>query len=175
MEEAYVDSDNNSSYSYLKGIAHAIADRRLYGWRFFWTSIPLLVFGILIQFAIIYVNNRLALLVYAPILILVILISGLGAKNLGTGFQTIGRGLSFLFLMTSALSSLLPFYIKFDNSLNGYLQFFLIVAVTSIALIVAIVELTILGQRVSLRSSSGLKDDFFADQKKRWQTKLQHR
>jgi len=112
--------------------------------------------------------------IYVPIFISLVLVSGLASKNFtrrtvhNTGYID-----CFLFLLVSVLASTLPF-ILMQQSVTawGLLQLSLVFAVSTIATIMAIVEVAVLGQRISLRESALLEGHFFRKQKRLWETKL---
>lgn len=152
----------------LKEMFHAILDKRLYGFSFLSLSCPLLAVGFVIEVLIEYALNRATLLFYVPLFIALVLVSGLGSKNYFGEIPNMGHLRGFLFLVASVLAAVTPFLLKFPDDLNGLLQFSLILAISTLALTIAIVEVTVFGQRVSLRNSIQLTDDFFKKQKKVW-------
>jgi len=152
---------------------HAILDKRLYGFSFFLLSGPLLAVGFIIEVLIEYALNRAMLLFYVPIFIALVLVSGLGSKNYEREIPNMGHFRGFLFLITSVLAAPLPFLLRFPNDLNGLFQFSLTFAISTLALTIAIIEVTVFGQRVSLRNKIGLTDDFFKNQKKVWKKNLE--
>jgi hypothetical protein len=79
----------------------------------------------------------------------------------------------FLFLIVSVLAITFPLLAKFSNDVYGLFQFLLTFSVSTIALIVAIVEVTVLGHRVSLRANLHLDDGFFKKQKMIWEKDLE--
>jgi hypothetical protein len=127
---------------------------------FFWRSGPLLALGFVTPVSIYLVLNRFMLLSYVPLFIMLILVSGLGSKNFGQEFHNIGYFRGFVFLIASVLASIFAFTLRVDTW-YGLFQVILILAISSCALVTAIVEVTIWGQRVSLRNSIGLTDEFF--------------
>ena len=151
---------------------HVIFDKRLYRPDFFWRAGPLLALGFVTHVSIYLVLNRLMLLNYVPLFIMLILISGLGSKNFGREVHNIGYFRGFVFLLASVLASTLAFTLRLENTWYGLFQFTLIFAISNFALVIAIVEVTIWGQRVSLRNSIGLTDEFFGKQKKVWKREL---
>ena len=157
----------------LQKMIHAIIDKRLYGFSFFLLSGPLLAVGFVIEVLIEYTLNRAMLLFYVPIFIALVLVSGLGSKNYGQEIPNMGHFRGFLFLIASVLAVPLPFLLRFPNDLNGLFQFSLTFAISTLALTIAIIEVTVFGQRVSLRNKIGLTDDFFKNQKKVWKKNLE--
>jgi hypothetical protein len=159
----------------LQQILHAILDKRLYGFSFFFSSGPLLAIGFLIEVIIYYVLNRQMLPFYVLLFIALVLTSGLASKNYVQTREVPNMGYfrGFLFLIASVLAAVTPFLFRFPQNLNGLFQFLLTFSISAVALIVAIVEVTVYGQRVSLRKSIQLDEDFFKKQKKIWEEKLE--
>lgn len=156
-------------------IFESIFDRRLYGTSFIWISGPLLAVGLATQILIYLVLNKIMIWVYVPLFAFLVLISGLGSKNVKAEFYNIGHFRGFLFLLASALASTVPFILPPQaNSAYNLYQFFLTFAVSNVALTIAIVEVTVLGQRVSLRESAHLDGRFFTRQEKLWQEQLKN-
>jgi hypothetical protein len=104
---------------------------------------------------------------------MLIFVSGLGSKNLGREVHNMGRFRGFLFLVASVLASTLPFTLaQPSDPLYGLYRFRLLFCISTVALTIAVVEVTVWGQRVSLRNNMQLTDDFFKKQKKVWEEKL---
>jgi len=158
-----------------QAILLAIFDKRLYGSGFFLTSGPPLVVGLVMESAIIYVLNRPILLLYVPMFFAMVLVSGLGSKNFAQTREVPNMGYlrGYLFLIVSALAIAFPFYAKFSNDIYGLSQFLVTFSVSIAALTVAIVEVAVLGQRVSLRNSIHLHEGFFKQQKRIWEKGLE--
>jgi len=157
----------------LQEVFHAIFDKRLYGFSFFWRTGPFLGLGFVTQVLIYLVLNRLMLYIYIPLFIMLILTSGLGSKNFRREVHNMGYFRGFLFLLASVLASTLPFTLRLENTWYGLYQFHLTFAISNLTLVIAIVEVTIWGQRVSLRKNMRLNDDFFEKQKKVWEKNLE--
>lgn len=159
----------------LKEMSDVILDRRLYGSAFFWLSGPLLAVGLAIEFIIYHILNPLMFLFYASLFIALILISGLASKNCvrTREISNMGHFRGFLFLIASVLAVPVPFLLRFSDNLSGFLLFLLTFAISTLALTIAIVEVTIFGQRVSLRDKIGLTNDFFKRRRTAWEGKLQ--
>lgn len=153
---------------------HSILDRRLYySSSFLLQTCPLLVIGLFFEIIIFVTLNPPMLFVYVPTFVLMILVAGLAAKNYALEVHNMGYFKGFLFLLTSALASTAPFILfKPGDSLSASFQFILTFAISTIALTLAIVEITVWGQRASLRRSMKLEHDFFKRQKKVWEEKL---
>jgi hypothetical protein len=158
----------------LRQILHAILDKRLYGFSFFFSSGPLLAIGFLIEVIIYYVLNRQMLSFYVLLFIALVLTSGLGSKNYVQTREVPNMGYfrGFLFLIASVLAAVTPFVFSFSQDIYGLFQFSLAFGISTAALTTAILEVTVLGQRVSLRKSIQLDEDFFKKQKKIWEEKL---
>ncbi len=161
--------------SFFQEIRNAIFDRRLYGFSFFLLSGPPLAMSLLIMGIIYNALNPLMFLLYAPLFFILVLISGLGSKNyaLKREVPNIGHFRGLLLLIASYLAVATPFLMKFPNDLIGLFQFLLLFGVSTLALTVAFVDMTIFGQRVSLRSKIQLTDDFLDKQKKAWKKELE--
>jgi len=113
------------------------------------------------------------LLTYLPLFFVLILISGSASKNFFFEVPNMGYYRGFLFLIASALASTCPFIIRFENNWYGLSQLLLTFTISNLALTIAIVEVTIWGQRVSLREKIRLNDNFFRQQKKIWKKALE--
>jgi hypothetical protein len=84
-----------------------------------------------------------------------------------------GRFRVFLFSFISLMASAVPFTISRPSDpwlATG--QYFLLYSISTLALTLAVTEITIYGQRISLRESMKLTDDFFKNQKKIWVKEL---
>ncbi len=149
--------------------------RRLYGPRFFWISGPPLAVGLAVEITIDYALNRLILLLYVPMFFALVLVSGLGSKNFARTQEVpnMGHLRGSLFLITSTLAIAFPFLAKFPNDMYGLFQFLLTFSVPTVALTLAIVEVTVLGQRISLRDNVHLDDGFFKKRKRIWEKELE--
>jgi hypothetical protein len=158
--------------TYVKTILHTILDRRLYGRTFCLNCLPFLAFGISFQSAIIFALNRQMLALYLPTAIGVVLFSALGAKNTAREFYCIGYYLGLLFLFASVLAETLTFLIQVQNSLFGTFQIVAVFSISTVAFVISTVHIAVWGQRVSLRVSAGLTDDFFRKKKKKWENEL---
>jgi hypothetical protein len=156
-------------------ILYAVLDRRLYGPSFFLFSGPPLGLGFVMEVSIYRVLNQQWLAVYVPLFVMMVLISGLGSKNLSRRQEVSNMGYfrGFLFLIASVLAAAFPFLIRFQSDLNGLFQFVLTFALSTVALTMAIVEVTIFGQRISLRNNIGLNIELFKKQKKVWENNLE--
>lgn len=159
----------------LREIFLAIFDRRLYGPGFFLVGGPPLAVGLAVEILIAYTLTRSMLLLYVPLFFVLELVSGLGSKNFARTQEVpnMGHLRGFLFLIVSALAIAFPFLAKFPNDTYGLFQFLLTFSVSAVALTVAIVEVTVLAQRISLRDNVHLDDGFFKKQKKIWQKDLE--
>jgi hypothetical protein len=110
-----------------------------------------------------------------PVFFALVLVSGLGSKNFARTQEVpnMGHLRGFLFLIVSAFAVVFPFLMKFPNDMYGLFQFLSTVSISNVALTVAIVEVTVLGQRVSLRDNIRLNDGFFKKQKMIWEKDLE--
>ena len=73
----------------------------------------------------------------------------------------------------SVMASLAPFTVSQPSDLwLATAQFLFLYGISTIALTVAVVEITVYGQRISLRNSMKLDAEFFKKQKKIWTKKL---
>jgi hypothetical protein len=149
-------------------------DIRLYGRNFFIISVPWLILGFLLLSAIPWQMDKKFLLIYIPTYIVLILVAGLLSKNFKKVFKTMNYYVSIIFLVASVLSFNALFTFHLENTLIGNIQFLLIFILSYIALVVAIIYITVLGQRVSLRMSIPFKDDFFDKQKKEWEFQIKN-
>lgn len=154
------------------GKLHAVFDWRLYGRTFLLRSLPFLVIGLLIQSYVIFVLNRQVLSFYVPLAFGLILICALGAKNVSREFRPIGYYLGLLFLFASLLAETSTFLIRVENSLYGAFQILLVFFISIAAFTISITHIAVWGQRVSLRDSARLTDDFFKKQKEKWENEL---
>lgn len=136
------------------------------------SGLPLAV-GVLVVALMEYALNRLMLLFFVPTFLVLILVSGLGSKNFQREVPNMGHFRSFLFLIVCALAIFFPFLAKYSDDMYGFFQFLLTFSVSAVALIVAIVEVTVLGQRISLRANLHLDDSFFKKQKTLWEKDLE--
>jgi hypothetical protein len=161
-------------YPSLKEIRFAVLDKRLYGPKFFWTSGPMLACGFALDFGIIYAINRLMLVSYVPIFFVLVLLSSLSSKNVGKEVLNIGYFRSVIFFLASVLAVAFSvlFLARLPNNYVGVSEFLLTFIVSTVALIVAIIEVTVLGQRVSLRDSIHFDEGFFKEQKEVWEKDL---
>jgi hypothetical protein len=159
----------------LREVFSAIFDRRLYGPTFLIDSVPFLavVFGV--QVSIYIALNSVMLYVYVPLFVMLVFVSGFGTKNMSfrREVHSMGQFRVFLFSLASVMASLAPFTVnKPADPLQASAEFLLLYGISTLALTVAIVEITIYGQRISLRKSMELTVDFFKKQKKIWTEKL---
>jgi hypothetical protein len=158
----------------VRRLISTVFDKRLYGLRsFVFLSGPFLAIGFIIQVSIYLAISPLQLFIYAPLFVVLILVSGIGSKNLGKENNNVGFYRGFLFFMASILASVTPFLVKLPSDPNqASFQFLLLSGVSAIALIIAIIDITVCGQRISLRESMKLTNTFFKKQKTVWEKKL---
>lgn len=150
----------------------AIFDWRLYGRTFLLRSLPFLVIGFLIQSYLVFVLNRQVLAFFAPFVFVLILVCALGAKNVSREFRPIGYYLGLLFLIASLLAETSAFLIRVENSLYGAFQILLVFSISIAAFVISTTHIAVWGQRVSLRESARLTDDFFKKKKEKWKNEL---
>jgi hypothetical protein len=144
-----------------------LIDKRLYLHSFFFHAFPFIIIGLSVEVLICIALNPSMLLIYLLVFGIIILVSGLGAKNYFAEVYAMGRFEGFLFLLSSMLASSTPFVLlKPTNSLNYLFLYLLIFTISTSALILSIIEITIRGQRVSLRQNINITKDFFDKQKK---------
>jgi len=162
-------------HSKLQGILLTVFDKRLYGLQFFLISGPPLAVGLAIEVSIYYALKSPLLLSYVFVFLALVLICGIGSKNFGREREVPNMGYfrSFLFLIVSVLAVTFPFLAHFSNNLYGFFDFLLTYTISVLALTVAVVEVTILGQRTSLRKSIHLDVEFFKKQRAIWEERLQ--
>jgi len=160
----------------LREILRAIMDRRLFGLdTFFLYSGPLLTVGFVIQVMIYLSLNRLFLYIYIPSFIFLVLVSALASKNFALReVNNMGHFRCSLFMLASVLASLAPFVVnKPEDPLMATFQFSLLYFIYTLSLTIAVVEVTVYGQRISLRSNMHLTDDFLKKRRKIWKEKLE--
>jgi hypothetical protein len=158
--------------TYASAVLHAILDRRLYGRTFFLNCLPFLAFGIVFQSLVISMLNKPMLALYLPTAVGLVLFSALGSRNFAREFYCIGYHLGLLFLLASVLAETSTFLLHVENSPFGAFQIIVVFAISTMAFVISTVHIAVWGQRVSLRMSAGLTDDFFRKQKKEWKNEL---
>ena len=148
----------------------AILDRRLYGRSFFVRSAPFLAVIFTLQMTIYISLSSPLLYFYAPLFVALVIVSGFGSKNMSSHTRetwSMGRFRVFLFSVISVMSTAVPFTIRQPSDpwlATG--QYLLLFSISAIALTLAVTEITVDGQRISLRNSMKLTEDFFKNQKK---------
>jgi hypothetical protein len=159
----------------LRELFFALFDRRLYGTDFLIDSVPLLAIVFTIQVSIYIAMRSVALYFYVPLFIILVIFSAFGSKNLSFGREvhSMGHFRVFLFSLASVMASLAPFTVKIPSDpLQASAQFLLLYVVSTLALTLSIIEITIYGQRISLRNSMKINVNFYKKQKKIWTEKL---
>jgi hypothetical protein len=158
----------------LPELVSAIFDRRLYGTAFFTSSVPLLILTFSIQMLVYVVLKTPMMYVYIPLFVMLVMVSAFGSKNMtGREVHSMGHFRVFLFSIVSVMASLAPFTVnKPSDPWLATAQFLFLYGISTIALTVAVVEITVYGQRISLRNSMKLDSEFFKKQKKIWAEKL---
>jgi hypothetical protein len=154
----------------------AILDRRLYGRSFFGNSVPFLIVIFAIQMTIYISLNSWMLYLYTPLFFMLVFVSGFGSKNMSSRKRethSMGQFRIFLFSFISVMASAAPFTISQPSDpVLATGQYLLLYGISTLALTLAVTEITIYGQRLSLRRSMRLTADFFKNQKKAWAEKL---
>jgi hypothetical protein len=154
----------------------AILDRRLYERSFLGNSGPFLVVIFAIQMTIYISLNSWMLYLYVPLFFMLVFVSGFGSKNMSSRKRethSMGQFRVFLFSFISIMASSVPFTVRQPSDpwlATG--QYLLLYGISTLALALAVTEITIYGQRISLRKSMELTDGFFKNQKKIWAEKL---
>ena len=118
------------------------------------------------------------LYIHVPLFVTLLMVSGFGSKNMSPRahkreIHSMGPIRVFLFTLISVMASVAPFIVSQPS--DPWLapaQYPLLYGISTLALTIAVVEITIYGQRISLRTSLGLTDDFFKNQKEIWAEKL---
>ncbi|MEM3697396.1 MAG: hypothetical protein QXQ94_07860 [Candidatus Bathyarchaeia archaeon] len=139
-------------------------------------SLPILGIVFIINSIILFVFGYWLVILYAILLLSYVLVSALPAKNVARDFQAVELWLSSLFLLASVIAEAFA-TIAFFNGLFGYtlvsfLEYFLLFIISNIALLISVLHVTVYGQRVSLRESASLVDNFFTEQKRVWKNEL---
>jgi hypothetical protein len=158
----------------LHEVLSAVFDRRLYGTAFFAESIPLLAITFSVQVAV-YVGLKSPMLyAYMPLFVILVILSAIWSKNMsGKEVHSMGHFRVFLFSLASVMASLAPFTVsKPSDPWLATSEFLLLYGISTLALTIAVVEITVYGQRISLRNSMKLDAEFFKKQKKTWAEKL---
>lgn len=168
--------------SRLNELRDIIIDKRLYGKAFFFISVPMLMLGVILHLIIFWITNTLVIVVYVPLMILFVLLSGLFSKNAEIKiknyslkeYYSIGYSLSLIFMLTSVFAySTQSTFFYLNDSIIGFVKLLLIMAIIDSALLISMFQITMLGQRISFRNSINLTDNFFKKQKKEWENKLE--
>jgi len=157
----------------LQAMFLAVFDRRLYSWGFVWKSAFFLGFILIVPSYAFFLFNWPTLITYVSGFLVYFLISGLFSKNFGKReFPLMPFWLSFLFLMISILAFTFFFVARVENTAYGLFQSLLLFMLPILALLISVPEITILGQRFSLRMNIGLTDRFIDNQNKIWKKGL---
>lgn len=158
----------------LRELVSVIFDRRLYGTAFFTSSVPLLILTFSIQMIVYVVLKTPMMFAYIPLFVMLVIISALGSKNMsGREVHSMGHFHILLFSLTSVMASLAPFTVSQPSDpWLATAEFLFLYGISTLALTFAVVEITVYGQRISLRNSMKLDAEFFKKQKKIWAEKL---
>jgi hypothetical protein len=105
---------------------------------------------------------------------MLVLVSAFGSKNMTRReVHSMGHFRVFLFSIVSVMASLAPFTVNQPSDpWLATAQFLFLFSISTIALTIAVVEITMYGQRISLRNSMKLDSKFFKKQQKIWSEKL---
>jgi len=152
---------------------HAIWDRNLYGFSFFFRSLPFLGVGLVIQYYAYYISNPQLLLIYVTTFIALIALTALFAKNFKKSFHPMQWWLACLFFYASILSKAFAFVGSFESTIIGFLQRLLVLSISEITLFLSLIAIVALGQRISLRRNVGLTDNFFDKGRNKWESELE--
>jgi len=147
---------------------NAIIDRNLYGRSFFTKSFLYLVIGVIVQYYTFYLLTPQWLIIYIFFYIGLLLISGAFAKNVKREFHPMGWWLAYLMFLTSFISKAFAIIAPFENTILGFMERLLIVAISEPAFLISIITIAVFGQRISLRKNIGLDDNLFDKEKNRW-------
>jgi hypothetical protein len=158
----------------LRELFSVIFDRRLYGTAFFTSSFPLLILTFSIQMIVYVVLKTPLMYVYISVFVMLVILSALWSKNMSCReFHSMGHFRIFLFSLTGVMASLAPFTVSQPSDpWLAIAEFLFLYGISTLALTFAIVEITVYGQRISLRNSMKLDAEFFKKQKKIWAEKL---
>ena len=158
--------------SEIRNIALEIFDRRLYGTGFFRNFLYCLI-PFAVVFYIIYLINPNQSIFFLIAYIAFILITGLFSKNYHRFyFHPMDLLFSWFFIFSSIISLAYCFVAKFPRSLIGFLQLLLIMIIAVLSFCFSSMHIIVLSQRRSLREKIGFKDNFFENQKEKWNMKL---
>ena len=158
----------------LREVLSAIFDRRLYGTAFFIYSVPLLIVTFSIQMAV-YIGLKSPMLyAYIPLFVILVILSAVWSKNMSSReVPSMGYFRLLLFSLASVMASLAPFTVSQPSDpWLATAQFLLLYGISTLVLTFAVVEITVYGQRISLRNSVKSDVEFFKKQKKVWAEKL---
>jgi len=159
--------------SKLNSMLDIIKDKNLYGRNFFFSSLPSLIVGLVIQYYIYYLLTPQLLIIYVPFYFgLIFLVSGLFTKNFKKEFHPMELWLAYLLFYTSVFSKAFAVIAPFENTFIGFLERLLVMIISEPAFIFSLITLVVLGQRFSLRNNVGLRDNFFDKEKNRWKSEL---
>lgn len=151
-----------------------IFDRRLYGRSFFVNSVPFLVVIFALQIMIYFLLNSPMLYIHVPLFVTLLIVSGFGSKNMSPRahkreIHSMGPIRVFLFTLISIMASVAPFIVSQPSDpWLATAQYPVLYGLSTLALTMAVVEITLYGERISLRMSLELTDDFFKNQKEIW-------
>lgn len=138
----------------------------------FYCSLPIIALAFIINSFILFMFTFQWLVIYAILFIFLIILSALPAKNFGREFYAIELWFSALFLIVSVIAEAFTFVIWVKGLIN-FFGYFLLWSISNVAVVISILHVTVSSQRISLRGSAGLVDNFFTKQKEIWKNELQ--
>lgn len=164
----------------LRTFKKLVADRRLYGASFFYVSFIPLVIGLITQFVTQILPRRQSPVFFLPYVVgyfLVIVFSAIPAKNVSAAkkffaFHPIGFLSTLALLFLSSISIYFTFIFNPENRLMGLFVNLAVFIFAQVGFIFSVLNIAVIGQRVSLRNSVKLKDDFFKEGRERWEKEL---
>jgi hypothetical protein len=157
----------------LLAILHALSDKRLYGFGFVWRSAFLLCWALALPSYAFALFSWPLLSVYVMVFLLYFFTSGLCSKNILSEFQAMQYWQAFLLLMVGSLAFGFSFVARVESTIFGQFQMLVVLMLSVIALLISITEITVSGQRLSLRQSIGLTDNFIDTKKEFWKKELE--
>lgn len=156
----------------MSSLWETMIDKRLYGSGFLFRSLPFALIILVIQSYVFILFSPHMLPTYVFLFALIIALSGLPAKNVRRDFHPMDWWLAYLFMVVSILGMGFAFGIKVETTLLSYLQAFLALILPQAAIVVSFMTIVVIGQRMSLRTSLGLRDNAFDKAKRKWQQEL---
>jgi hypothetical protein len=114
---------------------------------------------------------------YIFVFLSAIISSAIFSKNLSFSkkpheFQALNNWISYFFLVSSCLAFTFTFIVLYQKNALGILQFSLVYAVSTLTLIISIIEISVASQRYSVRRNLGLTQEALNKQMKIWKESL---